>query len=368
MAKTTKKKLRATWLTVHKWIGLALAVLIIPISLTGAALVWHDELDAAMEPQRHAALGPPALAPSGYAAAARAVLKPGEQLSALRFEGGGGPVVATAVKPAEGAGRPQRTTLWLDPRDGTLIDRSSGGEGVLQAMHVIHGSLMVPGWGRPIVGWVGVFMFASCLTGLWLWWPLSGDIRSGFKWRRRNTINANLHYTTGFWVLIPLAMLSFTGAWISFPKLFGQFESRPAARGAPSREAAARATPLSETSTEVDAAVASARRFASGPLIAVTWPTDRKADWKISFAASAGSTDVAVADATSFAAPPSPPPPETRARVMRRWHDGTGMGMVWRVVIFVGGVIPALLSVTGILIWWRARRPRQRAKDARRLA
>ncbi len=91
-------------------------------------------------------------------------------------------------------------------------------------MHVLHGSLMVPGWGRTIVGWVGVFMFISCLTGLWLWWPLSGSPSSGFSWKRRNTLNANLHYFTGFWVLIPLAMLSFTGAWISFPKLFGQFE------------------------------------------------------------------------------------------------------------------------------------------------
>ena len=30
------------WLSVHKWIGLALAILIIPISLSGAALVWDD--------------------------------------------------------------------------------------------------------------------------------------------------------------------------------------------------------------------------------------------------------------------------------------------------------------------------------------
>ncbi len=46
VAKSTKKQLRALWLQVHKWIGLALAVLIIPISLTGAALVWHDSLEA----------------------------------------------------------------------------------------------------------------------------------------------------------------------------------------------------------------------------------------------------------------------------------------------------------------------------------
>ena len=58
LAKTGKKQLRALWLQVHKWIGLGLAILIIPICLTGSALVWHDWLDAKLEPQRHVALGP----------------------------------------------------------------------------------------------------------------------------------------------------------------------------------------------------------------------------------------------------------------------------------------------------------------------
>ena len=99
MAKTGKKQLRALWLQVHKWIGLMLAVLIIPISLTGSALVWHDWLDAKLEPQRHAALGPAALPPSAYAAAAdrrarspasavRAALQPGRRAGRRRRDQG----------------------------------------------------------------------------------------------------------------------------------------------------------------------------------------------------------------------------------------------------------------------------------------
>ena len=53
---------------------------------------------------------------------------------------------------------------------------------------------------------------------------------------------------------------------------------------------------------------------------------------------------------------------------MRRWHDGTGMGLGWQIVIFLGGIIPALLSITGIIIWWRSRKPRARAEANRRLA
>ena len=73
-----------------------------------------------------------------------------------------------------------------------------------------------------------------------------------------------------------------------------------------------------------------------------------------------------VADGGGKITPPSPPKPETLARTMRRWHDGTGMGLTWQIVIFLGGIIPALLSVTGIIIWWRARKPRARAAAYRR--
>ncbi len=365
MANNQKKKLRATWLQVHKWIGLTLGLLIIPICLTGSALVWHDWLDAKLEPQRHAALGQPSAPLTTFETAARSALRDGQELSEIRLSDEGRPVVAVATKAAEGQGRPVRTTTWLDPRDASVIDQSTGNSELVQVMHVLHGSLMIPGWGRPIVGWVGVFMLVSCLTGIWLWWPLSGNVRSGFRWRRRNTTNANLHYMTGFWVLIPLAMLSFTGAWISFPKVFGQFESRPAPAG-PSREQAMRARPLSETALTVDQAVAAAQPFATGALTSVGWPTDQKAEWRVSFDRKGGPAVVTVADATAKAKPPSPPQPETLARTMRRWHDGTGMGLGWQIVIFVGGIIPALLSVTGAIIWWRARKPRSRSEAYRR--
>ena len=367
MAKSSKKQLRMLWLQVHKWIGLLLAVLIIPISVTGAALVWHDGLEALLDPQRHEVIAPAALAPSAYAEAAEAALAPGETLTSLRFSPEGEPVVAVASKPAVGGGRPERTNYWLDPRDASLIDQASANAGLVRVMHVIHGSMMIPGgWGRPIVGWVGVFMLVSCLTGIWLWWPLSGGFASGFKWKRRNTTNANLHYMAGFWILIPLAMLSFTGAWISFPSVFSAFESGPP-RGGPGGPGGGRggpAQPLAETQSSVDTAVAAATPYARGKLLSVGWPTEREATWTIQFETGGAPAEVKVADAGAVASPPEAARPETLARTMRRWHDGTDMGIVWQVVIFLGGIIPALLSVTGLIIWWRARQARRRSRAA----
>jgi len=45
MADTRAARLRRLWLNVHLLIGAGLAALLVPISLSGAILVWHDELD-----------------------------------------------------------------------------------------------------------------------------------------------------------------------------------------------------------------------------------------------------------------------------------------------------------------------------------
>jgi hypothetical protein len=214
-------------------------------------------------------------------------------------------------------------------------------------------------------------MFVSCLTGLWLWWPVTGSVRRGLRWKRQNATSANLHHQMGFWILLPLAMLSFTGVWISFPQVFGRFEaSQPKGGGAAaSRERAARALPLEATAMTATAAFARARAEADGPLVTIQWPTDQSGEWKIGFAREGGTAEVAVADAGGAVTPPAPPRRETRARLMRRWHDGTGMGAVWQTIIFIGGIVPAALAITGVIMWlrsrgWRAKLRRRRPSQA----
>lgn len=350
----SKVELRNLWFSVHKWIGLLLAVLVIPISITGSTLVWHDWLDAQLNPQRYAVSGPATFPPARYVEAAQAVLGPDERVASLRYpEGGEGPVVvgAAQAKPGRSAGPPQRTNVYLDGATARVLDKAGSNEGAVRVLHRLHGSLMVPGMGRQIVGWVGIAMLVSSLTGLWLWWPLSGSVTRGFRWKRRPQLDANLHHQFGFWVCVPLAMLSLTGAWISFPAFFGPLVGeKAAARPAPG---SALAEPLRQVN---DIAL-----MAGAPPVSITWPTDKSPVWKV--ALEQGEAEIADA---SGAVTTRPPKPETIARTMRRWHDGTGMGTVWQVVIFLGGIIPAALAVTGVTMWVGSRKWRKR--PARTLA
>ncbi|HET9640839.1 MAG TPA: PepSY-associated TM helix domain-containing protein [Allosphingosinicella sp.] len=364
MRSSTHSRLRRLWFQIHKWIGLALALLIVPVSLTGSALVWHDWLDERLNPER-AATAAPSLPPSAYAAAARRFARPGELLTSLAYPRDGGPVVATFARTDQPArARPVRILLYLDPASGRLLDRAASDAGAVRLLHNLHGSLMVPGVGRQIVGWIGVAMLLSSLTGLWLWWPLSGRFTRGLKWRRRATTSANLHHQGGFWIVLPLAVLSFTGAWISFPAFFAALSGDPAGPSMAERMRRSAAPPAAATRLSPDAALASARPLASGGLVGLAWPSGPEARWKISFARPGGAAEVTVDDRSGAAAPPRPPQRETTARLMRRIHDGTGMGALWQIIIFIGGLIPALLAVTGILMWLHVRRGRSRARAA----
>ena len=350
----SKQQLRQIWFQVHKWLGLTLAVLVIPISMTGAALVWHDAVELALNPERKTD-EQASLSPSAYANAALKFARSGEKLSSLAFEPDGGAVRATFTRPQQGQGRPVRSILYLDPATGKLLDRGASNEGLVHIMHVLHGSLMIPGMGRQIVGWIGVAMLLSSVTGLWLWWPLNGRLSRGLRWRRKPDMSTNLHYQGGFWIALPLALLSFTGAWISFPAFFAGLSGDPAGPSPAERLRRMSVQPIVETRLSAEQVLVLTRPQAKGELTQIAWPTDAGPEWKVSF----GRQEVSVHDASRKVTPPKPPQPETTARLMRRIHDGTGMGILWQVIIFIAGIIPAVLAVTGIMMWLKLKRRRR---------
>jgi hypothetical protein len=182
-------------------------------------------------------------------------------------------------------------------------------------------------------------------------------VRRGFRWKRHPNLDNKLHYILGFWISLPLFVLSLTGVWISFPQVFAGFDEP---QMGPDRGAMMRAKPLAAPATPLALAVEHALAAAPGRVAAVTWPTDLKAVWAIDVAPGKGrpaSVGVSDADGVAKVAPPQPQAPQgtSWARLMRQIHDGGDTPFIWQLIIFLGGLIPAVLAVTGIVMWRRAR-------------
>ena len=279
--------------------------------------------------------------------------KPGERITMMNLPRERGSVQVTLTKDSVAGGRPQRATVWLDPETAQPIERAGTNEGILRVLHILHGNLMLPGFGRKVVGWVGVAMLLSSLTGLWLWWPLKGSLSKGFRWRRRPDFNSNLHHTGGFWIALPLAVLSLTGVMISFPAVF--FNSTAGGAGGPSNPA----KQMSQPKLGPDQVLSAAQPLvADGRASMISWPAGSP-EWTVTFETKEATRQVKVKDDDASAAG-QPLKAQTKAQLIRHIHDGNEMPLLWQIIIFVGGILPAVLAVTGILMWLRMRRRRAR--------
>jgi uncharacterized iron-regulated membrane protein len=190
-------------------------------------LVWDEPLDRLLQPTHYAETGPAALPVSVYVESARRALPTGSKIVSVRIGEGPVMVAATAPQPSATRGPPARLAAWIDPATGRLIDAGPSVSPLLRWAHVFHGSLQIPGSGRAVVGWLGMLMLISSLTGIWLWWPINGSVRRGFRWKRQPALDANLHHLVGFWIALPLAVLSLTGVIIAWPQMMGRTPGGP---------------------------------------------------------------------------------------------------------------------------------------------
>lgn len=350
---------RALWRNVHLWVGVVLFLVFAPLGVSGSLLVWDDAIDQAQHPQRYA-VGQGALPPADYLAAATKAFAGRAIPAQIRLpREAGQPVTVVGYRsvPAQPGQRPPSLTAWIDPASGRVLDVGDPRQDLRGVIHRLHGNLMLPQSGRPVVGWLGVAMLISSLTGLIIWWPRGGFLK-GLRWRRSPSAFSNLHHLTGVIVCIPLAVLSFTGAYIAFPGLFGP-SAGPARDGGRNHFEA----PLPAPHTNIAAALAAAQ--ASAPAGArptsIQLPTSgRGPAWRIQYGAGEHAVTVRVDDAKGMVRPQRARDPAGRregeggdpfARLMRGLHDGSGLGVVWKVIIALTGLAPALLGVTGTVIW-----------------
>jgi uncharacterized iron-regulated membrane protein len=377
MTLSRSARLRRLWLDVHLWIGVGLSLLLIPISVTGSVLVWHDALDRTLYAERYAVSGPEARLPAAdYAAAAQAAFQGRADLTQVRLpQEAGDPIVAVGRLdgPPGPGGRPRTLNVWIDPPTGKVLATGEIAATLTNILHRVHGTLLIPEIGRKVVGWLGWALFVSSATGLWLWWPRHAGFLKGLRWHRGASTLFNLHHLVGFWICLPLAVLSLTGVYISFPQtsraLFGVAQAQPQRPGGPGRFA----PPIAQPSTSFADAVAAAQATQPGLRMASVSTPTRGEDpaWRVQLTAGGGKAPVTVqvVDATGQvkASRPRAAPeggPDPLSRWMRKIHDGAETGPVWQTVIFLGGVAPAVLGITGVVMWLR-RRSRRMAQTRR---
>jgi uncharacterized iron-regulated membrane protein len=217
-------RLRRALFQIHLWVGIALALYAIVIGLTGSALVFRDEMEHAMWPEVFHVV--PAQRTITMQAAVDNIqrARPGWTVFALRDFNTAGQATTAMMRPNAGKLSANYRQVYFNPFTGeVLLDRLRYG-GWLGWMANLHEYLLAGPLGLIVSGWMAVGLLVLCGTGIVLWWPgvqrwtsaLTVNPRS--RWKR---LNWELHSAVGFWVCAALVVVTVTGIDFAFPNAIG---------------------------------------------------------------------------------------------------------------------------------------------------
>jgi uncharacterized iron-regulated membrane protein len=207
--------LRRAMFQVHLWTGVGVGLYMFFISVTGSVLVYRNELFQAVTP-------------APLIAVASGNLLTDDQLkdAALRLYPGFR--VANVLRAAN---RSQAVDVWLirdklekhrlfDPYTGRdLGDSVSLGVSLVSGLIDLHDNLLGGPTGRQVNGVGALLLVALCLTGAVIWWPGTTKWRESVwpawkkSWKR---VNWSLHSAVGFWFFAFLLMWGITGVYLCY--------------------------------------------------------------------------------------------------------------------------------------------------------
>lgn len=382
----TYHAVRRTLFTIHMWVGLILGILLAALGLSGSMLVYDEAIANFISPVPHATTAGqplPLTMIAGIArdaAAAKGLDHPQLQISVPDAPGEAISVRAGGISPmgnmgaqnraaggerrgregarAGGPGGARGLQIFIDPVSGEVLGtRRAMLPPILTFAHQLHGNFMMGRDGRLwAVGPMGIAMVLLGLTGIVLWWPKRGQWKYAFLVRRTAKglrFHRELHAATGIWIFVVFMAVSVSGVVIVWPQTFGMFPAGTNPRQVPS------VAPMEGRRLGATEAIIAARTAVPGLTPrSVTLPARPDQAISVSYLAHGAVNATVFVDPYRGTVVSVRDPSQRFMAWMRPVHDGSTLGPVWRFLVFLSGLVPALFVVTGIVMWAKKRKRR----------
>jgi len=380
----TQKSRRKYWLKIHLYLGLFAGAVFILIGLTGSLLTFGSTLDAWLNPEvitvpvakentlksldDIVAAGLQALPPNGKVLDLTFPRHP-DLAFQLWFE-------QPSLKPTDS----ERHQIFINPYTGAvtgqrlLIDfERPWRDPLMDFILRFHYSLALGSTGMTVVGFIGLALLFSVLTGLILWWPNPGKLKKALTIKRcasPERRNFDLHKTFGFYTACILLFLILSGVYLIFPDYGRGLVSvfSPVAEPWPVYQSTVPKINKSPISLAEVKAITEAR-FPDGEYRWIVFPQDKKdvylvgkretheVNQKIPYRSLwidqySGKILHVRENRTA-----------TAGDIFEQWlyplHTGEAFGLTGQSIILITGLVPLLLYVTGVIRWLQKRRVRK---------
>lgn len=362
--------MRSFLIFTHKYVGLILGFALSITGLTGSMIVFDRELDEFFNPATTnfspgEAVGDIDLALINAAAAVNNGSAPtrialGRDASAphiIRFpapEGASGPIEVT-----------------VNPNTSEVTSVRTWGEYPVTWIYRFHYTFLAGDTGELVVGVLGLLLIFFCISGAIIWWPKFG-FRSGRQIKRAFSVrlkagfmllNYDLHRLLGILSVPVLLVVAFTGVELVWHEpvekivssiLTVEHEPQPVSIVAGNKTLVNDAHKIAlDTFPNSRVARIYLPRTADGTYEVTLI---RQGDWWREFAGTKVWIDQYSGDVRTYWDSQNLKSGTTFLQWMFPLHNGDGLGMVGRVLVFIAGLLPAFFFSSGFYIWYRKRR------------
>jgi uncharacterized iron-regulated membrane protein len=379
-----RMRARQIWLAVHRWIGLLCGALFVLVGLTGSALVYRQPLDEALNAMMR--VTPPSdgaayLSLDEIFWAAKAEMPRHGVATSISMPRNATAAVAVSYRAPNEDDEPTSHKIYVDPYTAAVTGDKlikTGDDEMRQAainsLISLHHTLWLGSGYGYVVGIPALFLLASILFGIWLWWPKPGQWRLAFAIKPGAGAERrlfDLHRVFGAFFAALLCLSLFSGIYMTFRpqtrelvRLFSPVRDTPRLASQPTAD---------QEPIGLDEAVRIAEgALPRGKLISIALPTTEKGAYVVgvqtegepsrTFTRNRVTVDQysgAILDVENRSS-------YTAGERFLEWllplHTGEAFGDAGRAVMFAVGLMPAFLYVTGFILW--RRRTRRLAADA----
>lgn len=344
-------------LQIHRWCGLAVALVFLVQAVTGCVLLYRDSLTQIFDPSgmvRHTRAG---MVPVAQVVAALQMHDPGFAVTRINTPVFPDSTYFATLESVSGGVR----YASIDPGSAEVLREGSVWRFPVQAALMIHYQVMAGDRGLLFVALEGIALLAMAATGLIYWWPKRGRWKGALavRWSLSpRLVLRQLHRTTAVVLSAVLLLSASTGIVLSLA-LFG--------------DAGPTASRLPDTGLDrIDAGIARARLAFPGQAIRdIRLPgSDRMVVHFYAPGINPEANDVARVDLSNahVVAKALAARNNDLETTFMPIHTGEYLGAVGAALLLLGGLGLGALAISGPIMWLQRPRPARARRPASGLA
>lgn len=208
---------------IHLWLGLSCGIIASFSGLTGALYVWQPEITTLLNSELLEVEGFSSIDQEEFLNSTYSLIEQSEEK------------ISRVYLPY----REQQTisveyingkTFYYHPKTKVFLGEKSKSIIFFDSLLSLHRTLGIPKIGKYIIGTSSLlFCFFLLTTGFYIWRKAyKNNLSKGFtmKWKpKKKRFNFNLHKVFGIYFLVPLFIMAFTGAYFTYYKTYKSFLS-----------------------------------------------------------------------------------------------------------------------------------------------